>query len=103
MVTCTLVKFVYRGSWHIMTVAPLLQDVSHMVKPERIFSLRKNGSGVLPISANPARLQESADAINFLMSINHLKGKSEVILDCLLEMARLIEENPEMRRFLEDE
>ena len=71
-----------------------------MVKPERLFTIRSDGSGVLQLNIERKRLQNAANDLNFLMGINLVEGKSEVILDCLQEITRLIREDPSMGAFL---
>ena len=71
-----------------------------MVKPERLFTIRSDGSGVLELNIERKRLQNAANDLNFLMGVNPGKGKSEVILDCLQELTRLIRVDPGMGAFL---
>lgn len=76
------------------------EQSTQLVKPSDVFTIRTNGHGVFALSVRPDRLEEATEAMFILMSQNPFKGKSEIMLDVLIEMARQIQETPDGGNFL---
>jgi hypothetical protein len=63
------------------------------VNPEKLFTIRASGQGILNVSVPKARLKEAAKALFYLMQQNPLKSKSEIVVDAVIIVAKLIYEN----------
>ena len=74
-----------------------------VVKPERLFYIRKDGHAVLHIPIKPNIQQKAANALYRLMQENPLMKKGEVALLTIIHMAELIEDNPSIADYLHED